>query len=783
MRYLVGISSIFLLALFFQIAHAQVGTHAALTLDKESHHIPLGPYLEIFEDPTGQLDFAAISSSEYASSFQPTDEPIPNYGFSSSVFWVKLTLKSTLAEKSDWFLEVDYPPLDSIGLFDPRDTEVVTRFSGDKFPFKQRDIQYHNVTFSIELKPFEEKQIFLKVNSSGSIQIPLTLWHPKSFTEKVNSENYLYGIYCGIMLVVIFYNLFLFLSVRDYSYLHYVLYVLSFTCIQLVIFGFAYEHLWPENPWLANHSLVISLSATMLFISLFSSSFLHMRTYSPRSHHMFMTVAVISAFLVVFSIFGSYRITILLTAGLALILTPMPLITGYICLKRGYDPARFYLFAWLFLLFGCLAFILKSFGLAPNNMVTTYGAQIGSAIEVILLSLALGDRINYERKEKYYAKSQAVRNLEKSDQLKDEFMATISHELRTPLNGVSCSLALIEAASKNGLDISEGVAEAERSTYAMQSLIDDLLCFTEAKNEEVVVSQEHFKLSEALQPMLNYYQAKSVEKSIAFEADLSGLGFDSFVGDKKKLIKILTHLIDNAVKFTQQGKVSLKAKAVKHATNEFKQQAFMFSVCDTGKGIPEEKRNAVYEAFSQVDSSFTRDYGGLGIGLAICLTFVRAMGGSISLTSKPGKTCFDVVLFFDVEQLDEPETREVNKQLTVLIVEDNPVNQALVSKLVRNMGHQVVKAENGQVGLEKFQEQSFDLILMDCQMPVMDGFQATKEVRKLNADIPIIAVTANALEKDRQHCFDVGMNDFVSKPIQKGELENAINRLAFPITH
>lgn len=762
-----------LLFLFFSSSSA-FATTELLTVSELTKNVALGHYIEIFEDPTAEMEFEEVSAPGVRDQFKSPGVDVPNLGFSSSAVWVRIQIRSDDDNSSHWFLEVDYPPLDEIALYFNDGNKIHKRVSGDMFPFKQRDIHYHNVVFDLELLSRERYDIYLRVKTTGSLQIPLTLWQPKAFTEKVNNENYLFGIYCGIMFVVIFYNLFLYFSVRDYSYLHYVIYVLFFAVVQMVLFGFAYEHFWPESPWLANHSLVICLAGTMFGIALFSSSFLHMKTYSPISHKIFVGLSIVSLLLMVAAAFMPYKLSILINAGLAAIVTPLPIITGFICLRAGYRPARFYLVAWGFLLFGSLAFILKSFGMLPTNVVTTYGPQIGSAIEVILLSLALGDRINYERREKYRAKMESMSNLEKADRLKDEFMATISHELRTPLNGMACSIALMKGADEKGETVSDWLKDAEMSTFAMQEIIEDILTFTEAKNERLAVNEEPFSLLESLKHLIQYYEEKCNLKGIGFIVDDEANIDRQLVGDHKKLTKILSHLIDNAVKFTEQGAVTLHINA---GAMEEDQLQVIFAVEDTGKGIPSEKQQMVFDAFSQVDGSFTRNYGGLGIGLAICLAFVRALEGDIKLTSRNGNTCFEVTLSFKTakEALKLKGQSEAKiDSLNVLIVEDNPVNLKLLSKMITKMGNHVVSAEDGEKGLEKYKSGEFDIVLMDCQMPVMDGYEATQEIRKIDPNIPIVAVTANALEKDRRHCFEVGMNDFIAKPINIKELKKVI---------
>lgn len=262
----------------------------------------------------------------------------------------------------------------------------------------------------------------------------------------------------------------------------------------------------------------------------------------------------------------------------------------------------------------------------------------------------------------------------------------------------------------------------------------------------------------------------------------------AFYGDAGRLRQVLSNLIDNALKFTEAGSVSLQVSLVQQSEQACR---LHFAVRDTGPGIPEDQQSLLFQLFSQLDSSLTRQHGGTGLGLAICRQLVTAMGGDIGVDSQPGQgACFWFWLDLPLaraedlpqERLAQAEAEQYPQlQGRVLLVEDNPINQQVALSLLQRFGLQLVLAEDGQQALDKLAQHPFDLVLMDVQMPVLDGESATRQLRagaagSLNQQVPVVALTAHALETDRSQCLAAGMNDYLSKPVQIPELRALLLR-------
>ncbi|MDX1692912.1 MAG: 7TM diverse intracellular signaling domain-containing protein [Ketobacteraceae bacterium] len=759
----------------------------ALTAAQSS--VEVGQYVSILEDPDHSLDIEDVVSGDAAHRFNPSESAAPNFGFTSSAYWIRMTVQSTSSIREEWYLELAYPALDHITAYiENSDGEFAKKVSGDRVGFKQRDIAFHNFVFKFATEPGEIKQIYLRAESKGPVQLPLTIWTPDGLVEKVNKVTMGLGLYYGIMLVVSLYNLFLFITIRDKNYLYYVLYVLSYTAIQMCFNGLVSEYVLPEQPHAANLALLVSLGAALIFAGIFTRGFLQSKTTAPIMDRVIAATIIITALTTAISPLIPYGISLRILSAMVLVGLPILILAGIRSWMHGYMPARFYVIAWVPLIIGGVLYAMRAFGLAPNSLIATYGSQIGSALEVILLSLALGNRINYERRERFQAQKQAMENLKESEELKDSFMFTVSHELKTPVHVILRALDLLGGKSNLSKDDMTALTAAENSAYKMQQLVDDVICFADAQKQQPKAIDREFGLKAALHETIAYYRNQCQAKNIEFSVRYNGLDQAVYRSDPHKLTKVVCHLLDNAVKFTDKGSVAfeLSEDLNGRAEGSLQDVALRISVIDTGTGIPAETQQEVYQSFRQADRSFTRKYGGMGIGLALCDTYVRAMGGEISFDSGPQGTRFDVsipaqrVIYAHTQsQGDEATGNKLNP--TVMVVEDNPVSQLLLVKLLKQLRYRVIKANNGKEAVELFRQTPVDVILMDCQMPVMDGYEASKQIRQLDASVPIIAVTANTLESDQERCSRSGMSDFVPKPVRKGVIEKTLEEWGAPV--
>ena len=379
-----------------------------------------------------------------------------------------------------------------------------------------------------------------------------------------------------------------------------------------------------------------------------------------------------------------------------------------------------------------------------------------------------------------------IKNIELKEtiKIKSSFYANISHEIRTPMNGI---IGITQILKDKKLD-TETLDELNLigdCCNNLLSIINDVLDYSKIESGKLSLEQLPFSIHHSIDSIMRLLKTKAQENRVTLTSKIDNIP-NFFIGDQVRFNQLLINLVGNAIKFTKDGDVSISVKLLNKVNNKFMLEV---SVIDQGIGIPDEMISHIFKSFTQYDNSTSRKFGGSGLGLSICKGLIKIMGGEISAESAEGKGSRFYFTLPLLESNDRSETDQLQLNqnekllgkthpLTILVAEDNNINQKVVSLFLKKLGYTCDIAMNGEQAVESCLKKDYDVILMDCQMPELDGFEATKRITKEVHNRPwIIALTASPLIEDKEKCYKLGMNDYLSKPLDISQLTKALMKV------
>lgn len=398
----------------------------------------------------------------------------------------------------------------------------------------------------------------------------------------------------------------------------------------------------------------------------------------------------------------------------------------------------------------------------------------------------LAQGLEQASREQHQAMAQLIQTreeAEKANNAKSDFLAMMSHELRTPMNGVLGMLQLLETTAMTEEQI-EYAALASESTEHLLKVINDILDFSRIERSELELEHIAFNLADLITSCAQSFQHSAVQRGLDLQLQIpEDMRALQVQGDPTRIRQILVNLVGNALKFTERGRITIEPQ---WQSLDHELLWFTCTVRDSGIGIPAESLELMFNAFQQADSSISRRYGGTGLGLPIARTLAERMGGTLRAQSEEGVGSvftLEIPLALHKQSLPVlmPRVHTGNghgEGRNVLLVEDNPVNRTVVEAMLRSLGFTVSVVTDGAQAVRSAESLIFEAILMDCRLPVIDGYEATRQIRQLPgcADVPIIALTANALQGDREACLSAGMNDYLAKPFKRTDLQQILQR-------
>ena len=453
----------------------------ATPLPEAAERISLTSSLHYLEDKAGNLSIEDVRSESYQNQFQPSTAETPSFGFTESSYWFYTRIENSAPTPEPYLIAIEYPLLDNVEVYVVRERAEIERINvGDHQSFNERPIFHRNFLVTLPITANEPIDLFFRVTSSSSMQFPLALYGHAYLQKHEQTELIIQGIYYGTMLVMMLYNIFLFASLREMTYLYYVLYVASMTIFQAGLHGFAFQHLWPDGMWLNAKTIPCSVAGTVVFGGLFANSFLNLGSHAPRLQKFILGLVTIASLAMGLSLILPYAqaIRVVVVCGIIGSITYMT--AGLLLWKRGHRFAKIYSVAWSSILAGAFLISTSKMGLLPRTFLTENGVQIGSLLEVILLSLALAQRLNQSLADKLKAERQTAKlesALNAELQTKIFLFSRVAHELNNPLN------------------YSVGhLARMEESCSSLESFLNDIFVGSEedpAAREALGIGQSH----------------------------------------------------------------------------------------------------------------------------------------------------------------------------------------------------------------------------------------------------------------------------------------------------
>lgn len=763
---------------------------ATVTLNGPAERHSLYKVVEFFEDENNSLTWEQVLDPVLEHPWLATNRINAGRSYFDGTVWAKVTLNNN-QPISDWILVASWAHLQYLDMkVVDADGDVIESYeTGLSRPFSQRPIENRFYAFPLQFYLGDQITLYFKIRNEFNIQLPLKIYSVNEFYKLEQYKLLWLGSFLGILLVMSVYNLFLYLSTAQSSYLYYVIFVLCNFLYQCSFTGIGHQYLWQDNALIIAQSYSFMSAIAFIPASLFMTDFLNLKKAAPR---LFIIARILTGCWIltaIFALMASNAVVRHINTPLALISCFYAIGLGFYFWARGEEIAKFYTIAWFTMIASTVILVLMSLGLVTKNFFTENIQQVGTIIEVVLLSLALGVRIKQYRQEKQKAEADANLSALKS-KAKSEFLATMSHEIRTPMNGVLGMAALLKESDLNESQ-NELLGYIESSGEALLTIINDILDYSKIEAGKLEVENIPYPLRQTVEQSCAVFKVLAKNRNIPLVINIDKDIPNALMGDANRIRQMLLNFISNAYKFTNEGSIQVNVKLIPNNDTGKGNEAngrplIKFEVIDPGIGISNENCTKLFSAFTQAEVSTSRKFGGTGLGLAITKQLAELMGGQVGVDSELGEGS---TFWFKLPMVEASKDSLAQEQdlsnvvrldehkLRVLVAEDNQVNQLVIKGILEKLSVQADFTSNGVEAIEKFRANltDYDAILMDCEMPELDGFEATRFLRayeksKALTPIPILALTAHAMEETHQSCIQSGMDDVIIKPINKNQL-------------
>ncbi len=653
--------------------------------------IILGSYCSYLVDSSKTLTLSDILSPTAQVRFKRSTENIPSFGLVKPTYWFVVHVRNTSPQIDDWLLEIAYPPLDSVEIFTHDSAgKWSSVVMGDLMPFSQRLVKTRTYVIPLQLHDTLVHTIIIRVNTESSMQMPMILRHSVQFAEATTRTELVYGLFFGIMLALVLYNGFLYVSLRSLYYAFYTFYITASALYLVVLNGYALQYIWSDSPRFVNYLNVGMVGSVIFSLALFAREFLRLRRFAPLMAKALM-VAMAGGLAVAFAgIFLPYRLGVQVGVIVNFITITLVVVSGALVWKRGNSSARYFFIAVSFFLSGNIIFVLKTIGFLPSNAFTNHIVEIGLAIEGLLFAFALAERYRQFRIEKEEAQKEALRIeheaktelegkvqerttelaktndemqrqmvilndqaieiemtnvelqeknllLEGLNREKNEFLGVAAHDLKNPLQTIIMNTSMIRryAERMNEQQRDELLDRVEETSRRMHDIIEKLLDANAIESGTIELKSESVALVREVRSLVQDYMPKAAAKNITLHFEVQNENLCA-LADKNRAIQVVENLLSNAIKFSPHDK-NVYVRMTKGELPTSHKPALCLAIQDEGPGLSDDDKEKLFGKFARLSARPTGGEHSTGLGLSIVKKLIEAMHGEIWCDSELGK--------------------------------------------------------------------------------------------------------------------------------------------------
>ncbi len=759
------------------------GQSRVLAVHPGINQVDIGPYLDYYVDESRSLEIDTVSAPEFAERFRDLPGDAISFGYSFEHYWFRFEMENVSPKELHLYVEARYPLIDSIRVFVPDDAGGFRSLHlGDQLPYGARPLNQHQFTIPLAVPAGDRQTYYMEIHTTSSFDLPMLVSSEQAYIEHVHDTQMIFGLFYGVIIGLLAYNLFIYLSTRERAFLFYVLYLLGTIGYNTALDGIQFRF-FPNSLGWAQYAIYVCINVATFFMALFSIDVLAL--WGKRNWLLKLMLGVVA--LNGAAVFMHLFIDITITARVSIIVALLSFIAQLVCgitrMRAGHKPARIYVLAFLVFIALASITVLSALGIVPAYEFSRYGLKLSMALQLILLSLALGDMIN-QLKDKQFEARQEVIHAQAQSHATSEFLAKMSHEIRTPMNGVMGMAELMQDTELDRIQ-SHYLNVISSSGRALLGVINDILDFSKIEAGRMEIEKLDCNLEELLNECVSVFSLKADEKNLEFaltvEEDVPLL----VRLDPTRVRQVVLNLLGNAFKFTDRGHVLLRLCG-EHIEGD---QFLRVEVVDSGIGIPKEVQQRLFTSFTQADVSTTRKYGGTGLGLAICRQLVELMGGEIGIESEAGSGAvfwFRLPYVAAVRPNTLPAYRKVSLDgMRLLLVSDLPQYCNMLKQELPRYGASVDLVEHVQAAIQYVQSASSPptVIAIDKDLPGESGYALARHLHDLLPEEKTALVLVTGLrENEKQSQLDAaGIRMAINRPLSSAQMRDALALVRRPV--